>query len=195
MDGKRYSISELANRAQVSVRTIRYYIDEGLLPPPTTTGRYATYGVDYLTRLSLIKELQNAFLPLKEIRKQISYLTIAEIEKLLEQFETKPEVYFSVAKSRDDSQTDPSTAIEYLSKVLEAHTEEYKKPERPSSQSRRTVSKAAPDDQGAIIYRRFELGEGIELTIPEKIYHRYRSILDNWIANAKMNFGKWIKES
>ena len=195
MDGKRYSISELANQAQVSVRTIRYYIDEGLLPPPTTTGRYATYGADYITRLSLIKELQNAFLPLKEIRKQISHLTIAEIEELLEQFEPKPEEYHSVAESSDDSQADPSTAIEYLSKVLEAHTEDYKKPERPSSQSGRAVSKAAPDDHDATIYRRFELGEGIELTIPENIYRRNRSVLDNWIINAKSNFSKWIKES
>jgi len=195
MGGKRYSISELAYQAQVSVRTIRYYIDEGLLPPPATTGRYATYGADYLTRLSLIKELQNAFLPLKEIRKQINHLTIAEIEELLEQYQAKPEEHFSAAESSDDSQADPSTAIEYLSKVLEAHTEEYKKPERSSSHSRRAVSNAVSDDQDAVIYRRFELGEGIELTIPENIYRRHRSILDNWIINAKRNFSKWIKES
>jgi DNA-binding transcriptional MerR regulator len=195
MTGKRYSISELAKKAQVSVRTIRYYIDEGLLPPPTTTGRYATYGEDYLTRLNLIKELQNAFLPLKEIRKQISHLTIAEIEELLEQYQTKPEQNTPLAESSDDYQADPSTAIEYLSKVLEAHTEEYQKPERPRARLQRSNSEVTRDDQDTIVFRRFELGEGIELTIPENIYRRHRSLLDNWIINAKMNFSKWIKES
>ena len=195
MTGKRYSISELAKKAQVSVRTIRYYIDEGLLPPPTTTGRYATYGEDYLTRLGLIKELQNAYLPLKEIRKQISHLMIEEIEELLEQYQTKPEQQMPLAESSDDNQTDPPTAIEYLSKVLEAHTEEYQKPEQPRARLQRSNPKAARDDQDTIVFRRFELGEGIELTIPENIYRRHRSLLDNWIINAKRNFSKWIKES
>ena len=58
-------ISDLAERAGVSVRTIRFYISEGLLPPPQAHGRYSVYDEEYLTRIELIKLLKNAFLPLK----------------------------------------------------------------------------------------------------------------------------------
>ena len=52
-----YQINELAKRAGVSVRTIRFYIDEGLLPAPTNRGRYSTYTDEYLDRLELIRML------------------------------------------------------------------------------------------------------------------------------------------
>ncbi|MCL4562693.1 MAG: MerR family transcriptional regulator, partial [Chloroflexi bacterium] len=55
-------IHELARRAGVSVRTIRYYIEEGLLPPPGNLGRYSLYGEEYLDRLELIRQLKAAYL-------------------------------------------------------------------------------------------------------------------------------------
>jgi DNA-binding transcriptional MerR regulator len=76
-------ISELAKRAGVSVRTIRYYIKEGLLPSPRSRGRYSVYDEDYLFRLELIKRLKQAYLPLKEIRVQLSELTPEDIRTLL----------------------------------------------------------------------------------------------------------------
>jgi DNA-binding transcriptional MerR regulator len=78
-------ISELARRAKVSVRTIRYYISEGLLPPPQAHGRYSVYDEEYLDRIELIKRLKDAFLPLKEIRRQLETLTKEEIAELLQQ--------------------------------------------------------------------------------------------------------------
>jgi len=36
-----YQINELAKKAGVSVRTIRFYNAEGLLPSPPSQGRYA----------------------------------------------------------------------------------------------------------------------------------------------------------
>lgn len=69
-----YQINELAKRAGVSVRTIRFYIDEGLLPAPTNRGRYSTYTDEYLDRLELIRMLKDRFLPLKRIRGQVAYV-------------------------------------------------------------------------------------------------------------------------
>jgi len=76
-------ISELAQRAGVSVRTIRFYISEGLLPPPQARGRYSLYDEDYLTRIELIKLLKNAYLPLKEIKRMVESLSKEEIENML----------------------------------------------------------------------------------------------------------------
>jgi DNA-binding transcriptional MerR regulator len=61
-------IHELAEKAGVSVRTIRYYIEEGLLPPPTYEGKYSFYSTAYLDRLELIRRLKDSYLPLREIR-------------------------------------------------------------------------------------------------------------------------------
>jgi DNA-binding transcriptional MerR regulator len=64
-------IGELADRAGVSVATIKFYIREGLLPPPPVkTGRtMGYYDEAYLERLLLIRKLRDEhFLPLRAIR-------------------------------------------------------------------------------------------------------------------------------
>ncbi|MBE9375802.1 MerR family transcriptional regulator [Saccharopolyspora sp. HNM0983] len=52
------TIDELAARAGVTVRTVRFYASRGLLPPPRLRGRTGLYGGDHLARLDLIRELQ-----------------------------------------------------------------------------------------------------------------------------------------
>ena len=66
-----YSLTELANLADVSTRTIRYYIAQGLLSAPVQQGPNTRYTNAHLDRLRLIKKLQAAHLPLAEIRRQL----------------------------------------------------------------------------------------------------------------------------
>jgi DNA-binding transcriptional MerR regulator len=64
-------IGELADKAGVSVATIKFYIREGLLPPPPVkTGRtMGYYDEAYLERLLLIRKLREEhFLPIRAIR-------------------------------------------------------------------------------------------------------------------------------
>ena len=70
-----FSIGELADKAGVTPRTIRYYVELGLLPPPTGTGNRAMYNRDHLDRLFTIKKLQMGRLSLDEIR---AYLAESE---------------------------------------------------------------------------------------------------------------------
>lgn len=51
------SLTELTAAADVSVRTVRYYIGEGLLPPPEGAGPGSSYGRGHLDRLRLIQRL------------------------------------------------------------------------------------------------------------------------------------------
>ena len=63
-------ISELAERAEVPVATVRHYLREGLLPEPVKTSRnMAYYPPEFVERIRLIKQLQEErFMPLRVIR-------------------------------------------------------------------------------------------------------------------------------
>ncbi|MGW9449094.1 MerR family transcriptional regulator [Streptomyces sp. NPDC055632] len=72
--GPSYTVDELAARAGVTVRTVRFYGTRGLLPPPVIGARrVGHYGPEHLSRLALIEELQR------------QGMTLAAIERYLEQ--------------------------------------------------------------------------------------------------------------
>lgn len=61
-------IGEIADRAGVTTKTVRYYERLGILPQPARTDSgYRTYGDDALTRLRFIREAQSTGLTLTEI--------------------------------------------------------------------------------------------------------------------------------
>ena len=54
------SIGELAERTGLSVRTIRFYSDSGVvLPAGRTDAGYRLYGSDALARLALVRTLRD----------------------------------------------------------------------------------------------------------------------------------------
>ena len=65
---RRFSIEELADLAGVSRRTVRYYVQEGLLPTPLGVGRGRHYDQSHLDRLLDVKAAQEAGRSLDEIR-------------------------------------------------------------------------------------------------------------------------------
>ena len=66
--GVRYSIQELADLGDISRRTVRYYVQEGLIPPPTGVGRGRHYDQTHLDRLLEVKARQASGHSLDEIR-------------------------------------------------------------------------------------------------------------------------------
>ncbi|MEU1821832.1 MerR family transcriptional regulator [Streptomyces abikoensis] len=57
-DGKReYRTAELAAEAGITVRTLRFYRERGLLPAPRREGRIAWYGEHHLARLRTVAAL------------------------------------------------------------------------------------------------------------------------------------------
>lgn len=91
-----YDLPELATRSGVSIRTVRYYIQQGLLPSPEARGPGAHYTEEHLDRLLRIKRLQRDHLPLAEIRRLLDSSAS----------EGKP----------------PATAKDYISEVLRGET-------------------------------------------------------------------------
>lgn len=86
----RYNLTELADLAGVTPRTVRYYLSQGLLPAVGTAGPGAKYDDGHLARLRLIRRLQREHQPLAEIRRQIETLDDAEILSLAELPAPKP---------------------------------------------------------------------------------------------------------
>lgn len=64
----RFSIEELATKAGVSRRTVRYYVQRGLLPAPYGLGRGRHYGEEHLAALLQAKVLQERGVDLEGIR-------------------------------------------------------------------------------------------------------------------------------
>jgi DNA-binding transcriptional MerR regulator len=52
-----YRIGELARKARITVRTLRYYQERKLLPPPRREGRIGWYSQAHLNRLRVISQL------------------------------------------------------------------------------------------------------------------------------------------
>jgi DNA-binding transcriptional MerR regulator len=79
-----YSISDLSRLADVTPRTIRYYVSQGLLPSPEVAGPATRYGKGHLQRLRLIRRLQRDHLPLAEIRARLEQLGDDEVRTMME---------------------------------------------------------------------------------------------------------------
>ena len=93
MDAETYKLDELAEQAGVSPRTVRYYVQRGLLPGPTFRGKDSSYGREHLVRLRAVKRLQDQFLPLDVIQEELAKRTLEQIERLAsgkEQLSTVP---------------------------------------------------------------------------------------------------------
>jgi DNA-binding transcriptional MerR regulator len=98
---ERLGIGALAERAGVTPRTVRYYVAEGLLPPPGGTGQQRVYTHEHLLRLKAIRRLKEAYLPLGEIRHRLAGLSPGELQRLAEA-----------------SPPPPGSALEYITAVL-----------------------------------------------------------------------------
>ncbi len=77
-----YTLLELCELADVTPRTVRYYIQQGLLRSPDPAGSLTRYDESHLWRLRLTKELQREHLPLAEIRKRLAALGDEEVRSL-----------------------------------------------------------------------------------------------------------------
>ena len=115
MNEQKYmKISELSRQSGVPKSTIHYYLREGLLHPPTKTGRtMAYYDSSHLYRLSAIKRLR------KDLRMPIAFLK-QELERL-EVLNNKP----SADNVQSDAEQEPkeSRKLEIVNAAIEVFSQ------------------------------------------------------------------------
>lgn len=97
------TLAGLSERADVTPRTVRYYIQQGLLPSPGA-GPRPRYDERHVKLLRLVKELQRQHLPLSEIRARLDALDDEGIDRLL----AEPQAAIE------------GSALDYVRRLLEA---------------------------------------------------------------------------
>ena len=97
----RYTLTELADRAGITPRTVRYYITQGLLPVDVSPGPGPKYDDGDVARLRLIKRLQREHLPLAEIRRRLEHVSDDALDALADQAPAAP----------------PDSALDYIRRV------------------------------------------------------------------------------
>src|SRR5262249_35426490 len=83
-------LSDLAERAGIPPRTVRYYVQRGLLPAPRFRGPDTAYEEEHLIRLRAIRRLQERFFPLDAIQVELARMTPDAIRALAEGAEPSP---------------------------------------------------------------------------------------------------------
>jgi DNA-binding transcriptional MerR regulator len=84
-DADTMKLDELAAKAGTSARTVRYYVQRGLLPAPAFRGKDTAYTREHLVRLRAIRRLQDRFLPLDAIQAELANATLDEVERIADE--------------------------------------------------------------------------------------------------------------
>jgi len=75
-------LEDLARRAGVSPRTVRYYIQRGLLAAPEFRGPDTRYGEIHLATLRALRALQDQFWPLEAIAAALEGRSLADLHAI-----------------------------------------------------------------------------------------------------------------
>jgi DNA-binding transcriptional MerR regulator len=193
------SIEELAERAGVSVRTIRFYIGEGLLPGPGGRGKAASYGAEHLLRLRLIRLLSERRVPLAEQRERLAALSTEDVRSLLaEQLvqaselerarrAASPREYLAtlLEQARRERQPPmPNIASQAAGPAPHAAPPPARAPAEPTGvrASIRGVGEDAPQYGGGepgADWRRWTLAPGLELHARADAQRRFRDLIEH----------------
>lgn len=168
-------------------RTVRYYIQQGLVDPPHgSSGSAALYRYRHLLQLVTVKVLQSHYLPIRRIKETIDQLTDQELEKLLEGWReplatpqppagsatTLLRGYTDAATpfhSVRESPNQPQSARAFLESI------QTERPERPDQLAQLFDSLHGDDQLGSVRsgppagWTRYELYPGIDLVVKEGV--------------------------
>jgi DNA-binding transcriptional MerR regulator len=183
------TVDELAARAGVPVRTVRFYIAEGLLPGASARGKGASYTQEHLDRLQLIRLLVARHLPLAEIRALLDRLPPAEVRAVVEEEQARteevalqaskpsPKEYLSslLEQARGYPAQRPAGKVERSSEAdaQVGHLQEVQIPAAPAPRApMRWREPARP------LWHRWELAPGIELQVRDDVARTEHTMIE-----------------
>ena len=111
------TINELSKMANVTVRTIRFYTDEGVLDEPAGRDRYARYTRRHDLQLNAARTLKERFLPLRVIRDQMASMSESDLERLAGPIPTPIEARFNEAEGIENATAAHIIAAQQIASV------------------------------------------------------------------------------
>ena len=173
------SIKDICAQAGVTPRTVHFYIQQALLPPPDGAGRGARYTEAHLARLRLIRRLQKEHLPLNEIRRQLAALS-------------DDQVVHALAGGTPSSMRVRESALDYIESVKSSAGNR----RRPPRSSRPTMDAVASLTSESSLtsavrhsqWNRIVLNEDLELHIRRPLSRERNRFVDKLLAFAKQMF-------
>jgi DNA-binding transcriptional MerR regulator len=184
----KYLISDLAEKAGVTVRTIRYYTQLGLLPEPERPGKFACYTNEHLERLELIRKLKDLRLPLWEIEQVLKTPNTGELQELLEKIESSTPKTFEASTQASITENKPGkSALEYIANIMNAqqHINESQAlyaPASPAPQPYRAGRSSSTE------WTRIEINSEIEIHCRQPLSSEKQRKLDKLIEYAYQLF-------
>ena len=160
-----YDLTGLCEAAGVTTRTVRYYIQQGLLPAPALQGPATRYGRTFVDRLKLIRHLQREHIPLAEIRKRLEVLDDASVRRLV-----------ATPPARK-----PSSAVDYVRAVLGAGTGQ-----APSRRREEPATLAPHRAQ----WERITLAPDVELHVRRPLTREQNRRVEKLLAVARQTFAE-----
>ena len=159
-----YTITELEDLTGLNRRTIHYYTQQGVIPPPEGKGGAARYGEEHLLRLKLIKPLQESHLRLAGIREALEEMSLKEMQTLL-----------NLASSEESWDTVSLQAWvgEPLAQYWFEVPEDSEPPRGRRSRFLRNLQRSPVPEETT--WQRVPLAEGVELNIRSDADRRVRS--------------------
>ncbi|HKW09320.1 MAG TPA: MerR family transcriptional regulator [Gemmatimonadaceae bacterium] len=182
-DSEDLDLAELASAAGVTPRTVRYYVQQGLLPSPGTRGPGTKYDRALIEKLQLIRLLQREHWPLSKIRDHFESLDEEGVRRALGK---PPELPL---------QNISEPALEYVRGVL-GREQRRGSPSVKAAASARTLKSAAapPPDASAptaewqvtkSTWERIRLSRDVELSIRRPLTREQNKRVDRLLEAAR----------
>ena len=197
-----YTLQELTEETGVTSRTVRYYVSEGLLPPPVAAGPRSYYSEIHLQRLRLIGLMKDAYLPLREIRRRLQEINDDEVnDAIAELVAERPSEDWErgshpqsqqrslIAESRISNVSDvPRDALEPQTwPFVASRPGEYADPvpQEPAWRLPRPIKSAQHESHNSTLWRKLSIGESAEFVIEEQMYLRRKEQVEALVAWAQ----------
>ena len=170
-------ISQLCELANVTPRTVHFYVQQGLLPAPDSPGPGPRYTSAHVARIRLIRLLQKQHLPLAEIARRLRGLTYDQVLALVEE---------TAARRRAES---GSSAIDYIRGVLAKSPTIDSRFERLSAIDASAMPSSAATVEAPATARsqweRYTLADGMELHVRRPLSRIQQRQLEQLLAAAR----------
>jgi DNA-binding transcriptional MerR regulator len=196
MTESRGEASSDEDRGTLTLRTLHYYLNIGLLPGPIGKGRWSRYSRDHLNRLLLIRRLQDAHMPLSVIRQTLEALAPKQVVQQLATLPASPAAGPGPAEARSprgQAAEPASSAADYVAQVLAAQQQA-----RRAVREQRTppagdgLQKTLPlfdePDASSQAWERIELAPGVELHVRSPVTEALRQEIDRVVEFARRRF-------